>query len=76
MMGIAEKFDRALPDLETFLEAEAARGETREPSLPLKDCFISSNCWQRDKLRVAAPPEQTGRNRRCGRSHQEGNSRS
>lgn len=33
MMGIAEKFDRALPDLETFLEAEVARGETRETKL-------------------------------------------
>jgi hypothetical protein len=33
MMGIAEKFDRALPDLETFLEAEVARGETRETQL-------------------------------------------
>jgi hypothetical protein len=33
MMGIAEQFDRALPDLETFLEAEVARGETRETKL-------------------------------------------
>lgn len=33
MMGIAEKFDRALPDLETFLEAEVAKGETRETRL-------------------------------------------
>jgi hypothetical protein len=33
IMGIAEKFDRALPDLETFLEAEVARGETRETRL-------------------------------------------
>jgi hypothetical protein len=33
MIGIAEKFDRALPDLETFLEAEVARGETRETKL-------------------------------------------
>jgi hypothetical protein len=33
MMGIAEKFDRALPELETFLEAEVARGETRETRL-------------------------------------------
>ena len=32
-MGIAERFDRALPDLETFLEAEVARGETRETRL-------------------------------------------
>jgi hypothetical protein len=33
LMGIAEKFDRALPDLETFLEAEIAKGETRESRL-------------------------------------------
>ena len=33
MMGIAEKFDRALPDLETFLEAEVAKGEIRETTL-------------------------------------------
>jgi hypothetical protein len=33
MMGIAAKFDRALPDLETFLEAEVARGETSETRL-------------------------------------------
>ena len=33
IMGIAEKFDHALPDLETFLEAEVARGETRETRL-------------------------------------------
>ena len=33
MVGIAEKFDRALPDLETFLEGEVARGETRETRL-------------------------------------------
>ena len=33
MMGIAEKFDRALPELETFLESEVAKGETRETRL-------------------------------------------
>jgi hypothetical protein len=33
LMGIAEKLDRALPDLETFLEGEVARGETRETRL-------------------------------------------
>ena len=33
MMGIAEKFDRALPELETFLEGEVAKGETRETRL-------------------------------------------
>jgi hypothetical protein len=33
LMGIAERFDRALPELETFLEAEVARGETRETRL-------------------------------------------
>jgi hypothetical protein len=33
MMGITEKFDRALPELETFLEGEVAKGETRETRL-------------------------------------------
>jgi hypothetical protein len=33
MTGIAERFDRALPDFETFLEAEVARGETSETRL-------------------------------------------
>lgn len=33
MTGVAEEFDRALPDLETFLEAEVAKGETRETKL-------------------------------------------
>ncbi|HKU06522.1 MAG TPA: hypothetical protein VJR30_10660 [Bradyrhizobium sp.] len=33
LMGIAEQFDRALPELETFLEGEVAGGETRETRL-------------------------------------------
>jgi hypothetical protein len=33
MMGITEKFERALPELETFLESEVAKGETRETRL-------------------------------------------
>jgi hypothetical protein len=33
MMGIADQFDRALPELETFLEAEVASGETSETRL-------------------------------------------
>ncbi|TAI66326.1 hypothetical protein [Bradyrhizobium sp. Leo170] len=33
MMGITEKFERALPELETFLEGEVAKGETRETRL-------------------------------------------
>lgn len=57
MMGIAAKFDRALPDLETFLEAELARGKPAKPDLPSMACFTSSNCWQRERLRVAAPEQ-------------------
>ncbi|MGN8547949.1 hypothetical protein ACQPTN_25585 [Bradyrhizobium sp. 13971] len=30
LVGIADRFDRALPELETFLEAEIAQGEVRE----------------------------------------------
>jgi hypothetical protein len=33
LMGIADKFDRALADLETFLEAEVAQGEVSETKL-------------------------------------------
>ena len=33
MVGAAEKFKRALPELETYLEAEVASGETRETRL-------------------------------------------
>jgi hypothetical protein len=33
MMGIEEKFNRALPALETFLEGEVANGETSETRL-------------------------------------------
>ncbi|MCC8935038.1 hypothetical protein [Bradyrhizobium ivorense] len=35
LAGIADTFDRALPELETFLEAEVARGEVRESRLTL-----------------------------------------
>ncbi|WP_420965890.1 hypothetical protein [Bradyrhizobium sp. B120] len=33
LMGIADKFDCALPELETFLEAQVAQGEVRETRL-------------------------------------------
>ena len=33
LMGLAEQFDRALPELETFLEGEVANGETSETRL-------------------------------------------
>jgi hypothetical protein len=33
MMGIADQFDHALPELETFLEGEVANGETSETRL-------------------------------------------
>ena len=33
LMGIADKFDRALPQLETFLEKEVAQGEVSESKL-------------------------------------------
>jgi hypothetical protein len=41
MMGIAEKFDRALPELETFLEGEVAKGETSETRLTFDGlCYL------------------------------------
>jgi hypothetical protein len=33
MAGLAEVFERVLPELETFLEAEVAKGESRETRL-------------------------------------------
>ena len=33
MIGAGEKFDRMLPDLETYLEGEVAAGETSEARL-------------------------------------------
>jgi hypothetical protein len=41
MVGAIEKFDRALPDLETYLEEEVARGETSETRLTYDGlCFL------------------------------------
>ena len=41
MMGAAEKFEKALPELETYLEAEVAAGETRETRLTFDGlCFL------------------------------------
>ena len=48
MVGAAEKFERAVPELETYLEAEVAAGETRETRLTfdglkfLKEKFAKS----------------------------------
>jgi hypothetical protein len=52
MMGIAEKFDRALPELETFLEAEVARGETSETRLT----FDGLICLKELLAKGDAPP--------------------
>ncbi|WFU52565.1 hypothetical protein QA639_22980 [Bradyrhizobium pachyrhizi] len=41
LMGITDRFDRALPELETFLEAEIAQGEVRESKLTLDGlCYL------------------------------------
>lgn len=41
LMGIADKFDRALPELETFLEAEVAQGEVSESRLTFDGlCYL------------------------------------
>jgi hypothetical protein len=48
MIGAAEKFERALPELESYLEREVASGETSETRLTydglcfLKDAFARS----------------------------------
>jgi hypothetical protein len=42
MMGVEEKFNRALPDLENFLEAEVADGKTSEARLTYAGlCFLN-----------------------------------
>jgi hypothetical protein len=46
IMGIAEQFDRALPELETFLESQVANGETRETRLTYEGL-----CYLREILR-------------------------
>lgn len=39
--GAADKFDRALPELETYLESEIASGETSETHLTFGGlCFL------------------------------------
>lgn len=41
MIGAGEKFERTLPELETYLEEEIARGETRETQLTYNGlCFL------------------------------------
>lgn len=41
MMGVAEKFDRALPELEIYLEKEIAADETSETRLTFEGlCFL------------------------------------
>jgi hypothetical protein len=41
LVGARDKFDRTLPELETFLEEEVARGETREARLTYDGlCFL------------------------------------
>lgn len=41
MMGAAEKLERALPELETYLEGEIAAGETSETRLTFDGlCFL------------------------------------
>jgi len=42
MTGIEHQFDRVLPELETFLEGEVARGETRETRLTYDGlCYLN-----------------------------------
>jgi hypothetical protein len=41
MMGIGQKFDSALPELETYLESQVADGETSETRLTYNGlCFL------------------------------------
>ena len=41
MMGVGQKFDSALPELETYLESQVADGETSETRLTYNGlCFL------------------------------------
>jgi hypothetical protein len=41
MMGVEQKFDSALPELETYLESQVADGETSETRLTYNGlCFL------------------------------------
>jgi hypothetical protein len=41
MTGAVEKFEKTLPELETYLEGEVARGETSETRLTFNGlCFL------------------------------------
>lgn len=42
MVGAADKLDRLLPELESYLEGEVAAGETRETRLTFEGlCFLN-----------------------------------
>jgi hypothetical protein len=43
LMGIEDKFDKALPELETFLEGEVADGETSETRLTYDGLLFLKN---------------------------------
>ncbi len=48
MIGAGEKFERILPELETYLEGEVARGETSETRLTYDGlCFLKQAFSQR-----------------------------
>ena len=47
LMGIAEKFDRARPQLETFLGSEVANGETRETRLTFDGLLYLRKVFER-----------------------------
>jgi hypothetical protein len=51
MMGIAEQFDRALPDFETFLEARLARGEVSESRLTFDGLLYLKQMFAKDRSR-------------------------
>jgi hypothetical protein len=57
MVGAAEKFERALPELETYLEGEVANGETSETRLTYDGlCFLKeafARLWA-DRLALSA----------------------
>jgi hypothetical protein len=45
MMGAGDRFDRMLPDLETYLEGEVASGETSETRLTYQGLVFLKACF-------------------------------
>jgi hypothetical protein len=67
MTGIVDQFDRVLPELETFLEGEVAKGETRETRLTYDGlCYLNHILNQPRALGASAVKPRVRRSRQAG----------